>query len=105
MFHSDGHFRVEKSESDENKVKRQDSLDRFLRDLKPIKAPQDESLKSENFDSLMPPVVGSSQEYYDPVEQGQQRRLQPNWRPSMEYQDARLNQTLPRLSKHLRAMA
>ena len=89
MFHSDGHFRVEKSESDENKVKRQDSLDRFLRDLKPIKAPQDESLKSENFDSLMPPVVGSSQEYYDPVEQGQQRRLQweRTWDAAMRQQE------------------
>jgi hypothetical protein len=89
MFHSDGNSRVEKSENDKNdeeNIKRQDSLDRFLRNLRPIKAPRDESLKSKNLDSLMPRKVGSSQEYWDPVEEGLWGRQQweRTWDAEME---------------------
>src|SRR4051794_15423537 len=64
----DGHSRLENSGDDKNNIERQNSLDRFLRELKYIKAPRDESLKPKDFNSLMPQKVESSQEYYDPVE-------------------------------------
>jgi hypothetical protein len=89
MFHSDGYSRVEKGESDENKIKRQDSSDRFLRDLKPINAPRDESFKSKSLADLMPRKVRSSQEYCDPMEEGQRRRLQweRTWDAAMRQQE------------------
>jgi hypothetical protein len=46
------------------------------RNLKPIKAPQDESFKSENLADLMPQKVKSSQEYWESEDNEELRRLE-----------------------------
>jgi hypothetical protein len=89
MFHSDIHFTSDKGDNDKNNegsIERQNSLDRFLRDLRPIKVPLDESLKSTNPDSLMPQKMKSLQEYYDPEKEGQRRKWQweINWNAAMK---------------------